>query len=147
MATVTPVVLKLTQVHGVVKVRGSAGDTGTITLATILKKSGETASTPTANIKTIFWSLGTGCAATISRNSTVIWTFGTDAASGWFDFAGWADNEFNTSDVVIAFTGLASGVVVLELAKVSGYGNEQHQIAPLDTAEGGSVKPAGGSLI
>ena len=134
MATLTPVVLKLTQIHGVVKVRGSAGDTGTITLATILKKTGETAATPTANIKTIFWSLGTGCAATISRNSTVIWTFGTDAASGFFDFAGWADNEFNTSDVVITFTGLATGVVVLELAKVSGYGNEQHLGA--DLAEG-----------
>jgi hypothetical protein len=146
MATITPVVLKLTQVHGVVKVRGSAGDTGTITLATILKKSGETASTPTANIKTIYWSLGTGCAATISRNSTTLWTL-NDQGSGYLDFAGFADNEFNTNDVVIAFTGTAAGTIVVELAKVSGYGNEQHQIAPLDTAEGGSVKPAGGSLI
>jgi hypothetical protein len=133
MATLTPVVLKLTQIHGVIKVRGSAGDSGTITLATILKKTGETASTPTANIKTIYWSLGTGCSATIARNSTTLWTL-NDQGSGYLDFAGFADNEFNTNDVVIAFTGTGAGTIVVELAKVSGYGNEQHLGA--DLAEG-----------
>jgi hypothetical protein len=133
MATLTPVVLKLTQIHGVIKVRGSAGDSGTITLATILKKTGETAATPTANIKTIYWSLGTGCSATIARNSTTLWTL-NDQGSGFLDFAGFADNEFNTDNVVIAFTGTGAGTVVVELAKVSGYGNEQHLGA--DLAEG-----------
>ena len=133
MSTLTPVVLKLTQIHGVIKVRGSAGDTGTITLATILKKTGETAATPTANIKTIYWSLATGCSATIARNSNTLWTL-NDQGSGFLDFAGFADNEFNTDNVVIAFTGTGAGTVVVELSKVSGYGNEQHLGANL--AEG-----------
>jgi len=46
--------LKLTQVQGVVSVRGTAA-AGTITLATTLKKSTETQSSPAVNIKGLKW--------------------------------------------------------------------------------------------
>jgi hypothetical protein len=42
------------------------------------------------------------------------------------EFMGWSDNEENGSDIVVDFTG-GQGAVVLELAKVSGYGSQQHQ--------------------
>lgn len=132
MATITPVLLKLTQVHAVVKVRGDDGDACTIDLSTDIMLTGETADTPTVNLKAIYWSLGAGCQATIQRDSTVIWIL-NDQGSGYLDFAGFADNEFNTDNIVIEFTG-GSGIVVVELSKVSGYGNEQHLGANL--AEG-----------
>lgn len=116
-------VLKLTQVHGVVKVRGTGA--GTIALATTLKKSTETVATPTVHIKSIYVSLASGTAATVVRNGKTLWTL-NDQGCGFLDFAGWSDNEESTSDIVVTFTG-GDGTVVLELMKVSGYGPQQHQ--------------------
>lgn len=116
-------VLKLTQVHGVVKVRGTGA--GTIALATTLKKSTETVSSPVVHIKSITVSLASGTAATISRNGQTLWTL-NDQGSSFLDFAGWSDNEESASDIVVTFTG-GEGTVVLELMKVSGYGSQQHQ--------------------
>ena len=119
MATVT--VLKLTQVQGVVKVRGTGS--GTIALATTLKKASETQSSPKANIRSIYWSCSDGTEATVSRNSEVLWYLNGE---GDMEFAGWSDNEENGSDVIVDF-GAGTGSVVLELTKVSGYGPQQHQ--------------------
>jgi hypothetical protein len=116
-------VLKLTQVHGVVKVRGTGA--GTIALATTLKKSTETVATPTVHIKSIYVSLASGTSATVVRNGKTLWTL-NDQGCGFLDFAGWSDNEESTSDIVVTFTG-GDGTVVLELMKVSGYGPQQHQ--------------------
>ena len=116
-------VLKLTQVHGVVKVRGTGA--GTIALATTLKKSTETVSSPVVNIKSITVSLATGCAATIVRNGQTLWTL-NDQGCSFLDFAGFSDNEESSSDIVVTFTG-GAGTVVLELMKISGYGSQQHQ--------------------
>jgi hypothetical protein len=58
------------------------------------------------------------------------------------EFMGWSDNEENGSDIVVDFSS-GTGAVVIELAKVSGYGPQQHQNAPLDTV-GNSYN--GGSL-
>ena len=116
-------VLKLTQVHGVVKVRGTGA--GTIALATTLKKSTETVSSPVVHIKSITVSLAGGTAATISRNGQTLWTL-NDQGSSFLDFAGFSDNEEAASDIVVTFTG-GDGTVVLELMKVSGYGSQQHQ--------------------
>lgn len=116
-------VLKLTQVHGVVKVRGTGA--GTIALATTLKKSTETVSSPVVHIKSITVSLAGGTAATISRNGQTLWTL-NDQGSSFLDFAGWSDNEEAGSDIIVEFTG-GDGTVVLELMKVSGYGSQQHQ--------------------
>ena len=119
MATVS--VLKLTQVHGVVKVRGTGS--GTIALATTLKKSTETQSSPKANIRTIHWALSVGSTATVTRNGQVLYYL---SGTGKMEFMGWSDNEENGSDVVVDFSS-GTGSVVLELAKVSGYGSQQHQ--------------------
>lgn len=135
MATKT--VLKLTQIHGVVKVRGTGS--ATVALATDLKKSTETQSSPHANIRQITWACSVGSTATVSRNSQVLYYL---SGSGNMRFDGWSDNEFNTYDIVVDFSS-GTGAVVLELAKVSGYGPQQHQDAPLDTVGNGYN---GGSL-
>ena len=117
----TKAVLKLTQVHGVVKVRGTGS--ATIALATDLKKASETQSSPKANIRTLHWALSVGSTATVTRNSVVLYYL---SGSGKMEFMGWSDNEENGSDVVVDFSS-GTGSVVLELAKISGYGPQQHQ--------------------
>ena len=59
---VTVNTLKLTQVQGVVSVRGTAA-TGTIDISSTLKKSSETQSSPTVNIKGLTWALSSGASA------------------------------------------------------------------------------------
>lgn len=117
----TKAVLKLTQVHGVVKVRGTGA--ATIALATDLKKSTETQSSPKANIRTIHWACSVGTTATVTRNSQVLYYL---SGTGKMEFMGWSDNEENGSDIVVDFSS-GTGAVVLELAKISGYGPQQHQ--------------------
>ena len=114
-------VLKLTQIHGVVKVRGTGS--ATIALATDLKKASETQSSPKANIRTIHLAISNGDTATITRNSVTIYYL---SGTGKMEFLGWSDNEENGSDIVVNFAS-GTGSVVLELAKISGYGSQQHQ--------------------
>tara|TARA_B100000927_G_scaffold161288_1_gene129989 strand:+ start:6631 stop:7056 length:426 start_codon:yes stop_codon:yes gene_type:complete len=138
---VTVNTLKLTQVQGVVSVRGTAA-TGTIALATTLKKSSETQSSPTANIKKLHWTLSSGASAKVQRNSVVLYEL---MESGTLDMYGFADNSENTSDIEVVIAGGAGGTVIVECAKVSGYGSQQHQNAPLDTDDSGDIYD-GGSL-
>lgn len=114
-------VLKLTQVHGVVKVRGTGS--ATIALATDLKKTSESQATPKVNIRTLHWGLTSGTTATVTRNSVILYYL---SGSGKMEFMGWSDNEHNGSDIVVDFSS-GTGSVVLELAKISGYGSQQHQ--------------------
>jgi hypothetical protein len=114
-------VLKLTQIHGVVKVRGTGS--ATIALATDLKKTSESQSSPKANIRTIHWAMSNGDTATITRNSVTLYYL---SGTGKMEFLGWSDNEENGSDIVVNFAS-GTGSVVLELAKISGYGSQQHQ--------------------
>ena len=114
-------VLKLTQVHGVVKVRGTGS--ATIALATDLKKTSESQSTPKVNIRTIHWAMSDGDTATVTRNSVTLYYL---SGTGKMEFMGWSDNEENGSDIVVDFSS-GTGAVVLELAKISGYGSQQHQ--------------------
>ena len=90
-------VLKLTQVEGVVCVRGTAA-TGTIALATTLKKSTETQSSPTVNIKGLQWALSSGASAKIQRNSVTLWEL---MESGTLDFNGFSDNDENDQDIAV----------------------------------------------
>lgn len=124
MATVS--VLKLTQVQGVVKVRGTGS--GTIALATTLKKASETQSSPVANIRALHWSVSEGDQATVTRNSEVLWYL---TGQNTLEFAGFSDNEENGSDIVVDF-GSGTGTVVVEVTKVSGYGPQAHQGADGD---------------
>jgi len=133
--------LKLTQVQGVVSVRGTAA-TGTIALATTLKKSTETQSSPAVNIKGLHWTLSSGASAKVQRNSVVLYEL---YENGSHDFYGFSDNSENTSDILVVIAGGDGGTVIVNCAKVSGYGSQQHQDAPLDTNDAGNVYD-GGSL-
>ena len=133
--------LKLTQVQGVVSVRGTAA-TGTIALATTLKKSSESQNSPAVNIKGLKWTLSSGASAKVQRNSVVLDEL---MESGNIDMYGFSDNSEATSDIEVVIAGGAGGTVIVDCAKVSGYGSQQHQDAPLDTNDSGSVYN-GGSL-
>lgn len=125
---VTVDTLKLTQTHGVVAVRGTAA-TGTIALATTLKKSTETQSSPKANIKAIHWALSSGARAYVQRNSKILYEL---QMNGKLDFYGFSDDDENDSDVEVVIASGNGGSVIVELAKVSGYGSQQHQGADGD---------------
>jgi len=115
-------VLKLTQTHGVVKVRGTGQ--GTIGLASTLKKDTESTTSPVVNIKSISWSMeDTAASAKITRGGTDIFYM---CNWGHLDFLGFADNEENDEDIVIEFSN-GKGTIILEMLKVSGYGPQQHQ--------------------
>ena len=125
---VTVDTLKLTQTQGVVAVRGTAA-TGTIALATTLKKSTETQSSPAVNIKCIQWALSSGASAKVQRNSKVLYEL---QVTGEIEFYGYSDNDENDSDIEIVIAGGNGGTVIVECAKVSGYGSQQHQGADGD---------------
>ncbi len=125
---VTVDTLKLTQTQGVVAVRGTAA-TGTIALATTLKKSTETQSSPAVNIKGIQWALSSGASAKVQRNSKVLYEL---QVTGEIEFYGYSDNDENDSDIEIVIAGGNGGTVIVECAKVSGYGSQQHQGADGD---------------
>ena len=124
-----------------VSVRGTAA-TGTIDLDVTLKKSTETASSPTVNIKGLHWTLSSGASAKVQRNSVVLYEL---AENGSLDMYGFNDNSENTSDIEVVIAGGDGGTVILDLAKVAGFGSQQHQDAPLDTNDAGNVYN-GGSL-
>lgn len=138
---VTVNTLKLTQVQGVVSVRGTDA-TGTIDISSTLKKSSETQSSPTVNIKGLTWTLSSGASAKVQRNSVVLYEL---MESGNIDMYGYSDNSENTSDIEVVIAGGAGGTVIVDCAKISGYGSQQHQNAPLDTNDSGDVYD-GGSL-
>lgn len=113
-------VLKNTPIHVVVAVSG-ANATEDINLLTTIKTSAQTAGTPVVNIGAIHWSVPTGN-ATITRNSVPLWLL---TGSREFDFHGFADNRENASNIVVV-TPAGGGTVILELVKISGYGDTQH---------------------
>jgi hypothetical protein len=67
--------------------------------------------------------LSDGDTATVTRDSEVLYYL---SGTGKMEFLGWSDNEENGSDIVVDFSS-GYGAVVLELAKISGYGSQQHQ--------------------
>lgn len=121
-------VLKLTQVHGVVKCTGIDTEVATIDLDVDLKKSTETVSTPEVNIQRMHWICETSAQFTITRNSVII---AKGFGSGFTDWRGFTENTSNTSDIVVTFSG-GQGTVILELTKLAGFGPYQHQGADGD---------------
>jgi hypothetical protein len=113
-------VLKKTPIHCVIAVSGAAA-TETINLDTTLVTTGQTAASPVANISAIHWSVPSGN-ATITRNSVPLWLL-TGARE--FDFTGFSDNRENGSNIVVV-TPAGGGTVIIEVVKVSGYGDTQH---------------------
>lgn len=117
--------LKLTQVQGVVRTSGGNSDTATIDISVDLKKSTETVTTPVVNISRIHWFCDKNASVTITRNSVTIAHLHGVGYTDWFGFA---ENTQNDQDIAVSFSS-GSGVVILELAKVGGYGPQQHQDA------------------
>jgi hypothetical protein len=113
-------VLKKTPIHCVIAISG-AGATETINLDTTLATTSQTASSPVVNISAIHWSVPVGN-ATITRNSVPLWIM---TGSREFDFNGYSDNRENTSNIVVA-TPAGGGTVIIEVVKISGYGDTQH---------------------
>jgi hypothetical protein len=115
--------LKLTQVQAVVRVSGTGGDSGSIDLDVDLLKASETASSPSVNISKVHWYCDKSSSVTITRNSVdIMHVHGT----GFTDWYGFSENTENDQDIDISFSN-GDGVIILELAKVDGYGPVQHQ--------------------
>ena len=65
----------------------------------------------------------------VQRNSDVLYEL---TESGSLDFYGFNDNHQNDQDIEVVIAGGAGGTVIVETAKVSGYGSQQHQGADGD---------------
>lgn len=120
--------LKLTQVQAVVRCSGTGGDSGTITLATDIKKASETAATANVDIRKIHWYCDKAASVTITRNSVDIAHLHGTGETDWYGFS---DNTENDQDIVVSVAN-GDAVCILELSKVSGYGPHQHQGADGD---------------
>jgi hypothetical protein len=126
---VTVDVLKLTQVQGVVAVRG-VNATGTIDIDSTLKKSTETVSSVEVNLKGLQWTLASGTAAQVERNGKVLYEL---SGTGEMEFYGFTDNDENDQDIdIVIDNGGAGGTVIVNCAKVAGFGPQQHQGADGD---------------
>ena len=125
MPALSKQIIKLTQVQGVVVLRGDDGS-ATIDLDVDLKKASEKVSgTQLVNIKGLQWALGTWNEATVTRDSVVLYTC---IGTGHIDFYDWADTHENDANIVVAVdNGGTGGTVILSLSKVAGFGSQQHQ--------------------
>ena len=81
------------------------------------------------NIKGIQWALSSGASAKVQRNSKVLYEL---QVTGQIEFYGYSDNDENDQDIEIVIAGGNGGTVIVECAKVSGYGSQQHQGADGD---------------
>jgi len=121
MATVLSV-MKKTPLHCTVKISGDSSAQTIVLASTLLWGTREVAATPKVNIMGLHWSIPGATAATIVRNSVTIYSL----IGSWSDvYNGFSDNQENTGDIVVTMPA-GGGHVILELLKVSGYGNTQH---------------------
>ena len=115
-------VLKKTPIHCVVKVSGASAET--ITLATtLLYGPHEVAATPKVHIMGLHWAIVGATGATIVRNAVTLYNL--VGAYGEV-YNGFSDNQQESSDIVVTIPA-GGGSIILELLKVSGYGNTQHR--------------------
>lgn len=115
-------ILKLTPIHCVVKC--STPSTETIDLdATLMFPPHEVAATPKVHIMGLHYSIPGGTGATIVRNGVTLYTL----TGNWSSvYNGFLDNQEEASDIVVTIPA-GGGHIILELLKVSGYGNTQHR--------------------
>jgi len=123
-------VLKNTPIHCVVKIYGSGEETIVLddTIVHSTQSPGE--GTARVNISSIWWSIPQN-AATIARDEEVLWTLKNEFK---FEFHGFADSEYNDSDIVVTLPA-QGGTVILELLKIEGYGDSQHPYQSLPEEE------------
>lgn len=113
--------LVLNSQRAVVRCTGAA--VHVISMASIASPRQTTPTAPKASISKINWTVPTGATAKIERNGVLLYDFPV-GSWGEFDFHGFNDSEQNDQSVTITITGTA--MVLLELVKVSGWGDEQH---------------------
>ncbi len=115
-------VLKKTPIHCVVKV--SAASTENITLATtLLFGPNEVANSPKVHIMGLHWAIVGATAATIVRGGVTLYSL----TGNWGEvYNGFSDSQQESSDFVVTIPA-GGGSIILELLKVSGYGNTQHR--------------------
>lgn len=118
-------IIKLTPTHCAVKLYGTGSVTITLATDLLYPNGRETVAgqTPTVNITGIHWSIPGATAATIKRNGNQHWTL-VGAYSLLFN--GFSDKDDNTKDIVVDFGG-GTGTIILELLKISGFNDTQHQ--------------------
>lgn len=115
-------VLKKTPIHCVVKVSG-AGAENIVLATTLLFGQYEVAATPRVHIMGLHWSIVGATGATIVRNSATLYNL----TGSWGEvYNGFSDSQEEASDITVTIAA-GGGHVILELLKVSGYGNTQHR--------------------
>jgi hypothetical protein len=114
--------LKLTQVQGVIRCSGANSDTGTIDIDVDLALSSETPSSPRVNITRLHWYCDKNASVTVSRNGVTIAHLHDVGYTDWYGFV---ENTENDQDIDIDFHN-GNAVLIIEVNKVSGFGNEQH---------------------
>lgn len=118
-------IIKVTPNAAVVKIWGTAGS-ATIDLNVDLLTTLETSpiAAPTVHINGITAYCLSASGNLIVRNSKTLWELG-NVPVNW-RFEGWCDNMEPTSDIVVTL-GASGGVIVLELTKKGGFGDEQYR--------------------
>jgi len=113
-------ILKNTPIHTVVAVSGESMEE-TIALVD-LATAGQTPDGPKANIRGMQWTVPGIVPATVTRDSEVLWYL-----AGAYDLQmnGYNDNRGNTESIVVT-TPSTGGTVILEIMKISGWGDSQH---------------------
>ena len=114
-------VLKNTPTHAVVAFVNSGNSSYTLDLSSLVLPSRQTEVLPVVNIKGFQFSAHGGQTITITRNGQLLWSL---ANTGIMKFDGFVDNRQNTSDIVVVVGN--GGSIVLELIKVSGFGDTEH---------------------
>lgn len=95
----------------------AAADTITLALLTDFIHNGQSVSSPKVNIANLSYSCAATGDITITRNAVVTHKlFGSDSALHA------PSAEQNASDIVVLFTGSAGGTLIIECAKVEGFG-------------------------
>lgn len=101
----------------------------TISAATVAPSSGvyvfasQVATDPVVNIYKVFYDTDATGGIKIARNSVNVLAFNR---SGVWQFDGFALTDNNTFNIVVTLGGTIDSTVILELRKISGYGDSQH---------------------
>lgn len=116
-------VLKRTPIHCVVKISAASTETIDLDSSTLLIAPYEVAQTPKVHIMGLHYSLSGATPTTIVRNSVTIYSI----LGNWSStYNGFVDSQQEASDIVVTIPA-GGGHVILELLKVSGYGDTQHR--------------------
>ena len=110
----------MNHLEALVKVVNDVASAGSVTIALntdLLRSDENLVGTPVVNLSAMESAIQVGTEANITRNSVVIVNFFENTEH--FELPWGADNQNNTSNIVVNFTG--KGTIYMRLLKVSGY--------------------------